>query len=414
MGLVAEKTKDINVEKSSLMKNTKFVLMFLASIFTGLSFSSYMMIEQWYVLDHLGRGEMLGVIMALTALPRLIFMLFGGVFADRYSSSKTMLLSNGSRVLLLTVMIVLLQFNQLGIWSLAIFALIFGILDAYFWPANNAIIPAIVNKEILTRANSIIRITGYLSMIIGPVIAAFLIKFVSYTGAFTIIGLWLLASSVFIYFVKDKANQPAPNKNMLKQVGEGFTYLLKTKTIYVFAMIFILTNLLFIGPVALGTPLIVKNVLKADELVLGYLDGGWAIGLLLGSIITGILNLRKNRGVYTMVLLFLQGIMTLLYGVANEFWQFLVIVTTMGLCTSMVNIPIFSYVQETTKKTMLGSVMGIFTMVSNGLVPVSFLLVSTAISFQVPIDLILISCGSVIMIFCIFVVIKVKEIRTVN
>ncbi len=141
---------------SSLLKNSKFLYLWIASIFSSITLSLYIVAEEWYVVKALGMSESLGWVMVATTVPRILFMSIGGVIADRFSRSTILFLSDFSRALLVAGMVLLLLFDGLSFWILTIFALLFGTLDAFFWPARDALLPSIVEKEQLTRANSLL------------------------------------------------------------------------------------------------------------------------------------------------------------------------------------------------------------------------------------------------------------------
>lgn len=407
--------KTATPKKSPLLRNREFMLIYLSSFFTSMAFSAYLMAESWYIVDHLKLGTFLGVVMMLTAVPRLLFMIIGGVMADRHSSTKIMIVSLLIRIFLLIGMVALFLTEGLNIWLLMMFALAFGVLDAYFWPASTSIVPAIVEKESLTRANAMMRTAYHVSMILGPFLAAAVLAVASYDVLFETVALLLGVSSILIYFVKDvRGRARGRTESMFAQLKEGLLYIKNTKLIFVFVVVFIVWNFLFVGPVGVATPLIVHDVLHGDALVLSYMDGAWAVGLLSGSIITGILNMRKKRGILTLGLLFSQGLLIVWFSQMSMVWEGMLIVLLMGLATSMVNIPIYSFVQETTDKDKIGRVMGIFTMASNGLVPLSFALVSIILGYGVWISSMLLLCGILLMLFCVIAFFKVKGIRVVD
>ncbi len=77
----------------------------------------------------------------VTMIPRVLLMTVGGVWADRFKRSKIMVVSSFMRCLLIFIMITLLHLYLLNLWSLLVFALLFGILDSFFSPANQSLLP---------------------------------------------------------------------------------------------------------------------------------------------------------------------------------------------------------------------------------------------------------------------------------
>lgn len=402
-------------QKLEIWGNINFLVLVIASFFSTLSFSAYEMIEAWYVVNYLNKEAFLGIVLILTTVPRLFFMIIGGALADKYNPVKIMTITSLLRLIVLVLMAILFHLSLLNIWVLMFFAFVFGMLDAYFWPASSSILPAIVSKEILTRANAIMRSGVHISMLLGPIIFALIITSFSYTITFIILSITVLFSLLPIIFIKSSIQEKEKNENsLIKDVTEGFVYIRRSRSIFSFIIIFIFFNFLFMGPVGLGAPLIANNVLKGDAMVLAYLDSGWAIGLLFGSIITGLINLNRKRGITVMLLLLLVGILTILFGQVSFVTGSVAIIFLMGVCISMVNIPIYSYVQENTEESKLGRVMSLLNISSNGLVPLSFATVSLLISLGIEFSFILSFSGALLILFCLIVLIFVKNIRTAN
>jgi MFS transporter, DHA3 family, macrolide efflux protein len=402
------------IKLSGLLKNKNFFLVFFSTIFISISFSAYLVAEQWYVVNQLGLEASLGLVMMATILPRLFFMILGGVLTDRISATKVMAASTFLRGFVLIGMLVMFLTNYLNIEFLIFFALLFGILDALFWPANNSIIPTIVSAEHLTRANSIMRTAYQLSMMLGPMLAGYLIMYASYSTIFGVIAILLFISSLMLLFIKGSKPLNKKKDSVLGQIKEGFIYVKKSPSHLRFITLLIMTNLLFIGPVSIGTPIIVTNNLGGSSTSLASLSSAWAGGLVVGAIITGILNLKKNRGKLTVFLLISQGILMFLFGLIEELGFAIVVVLLMGLVTSMVNIPIYSFIQEITKKDLLGRVMSLFSIGSLGLVPLSYLIVSLLLSAGINIQYILWTSGLILSCYCILVFTFDKNLRSSN
>lgn len=188
----------------SLFKNRAFLFLWLSSTSSFLALSTYLFAEQWYVIRALGQESALGIVMMVTLIPRVLLMTVGGVWADRFKRSKIMLVSSFTRFLLVFVMITLLHLHLLNLWSLLFFALLFGILDAFFSPANQSLLPLLVPKEMLTRSNSFIQTSNQVAMFAGPMIGGWIITVSSFSVLFLFVACFLLITSAFTLCIKEK------------------------------------------------------------------------------------------------------------------------------------------------------------------------------------------------------------------
>src|SRR5690606_32622949 len=82
-----------------------------------------------------GSGLALGTVLIAASIPRAAFMLLGGALTDRLSPRSLMLGSNALRALTVGVLAGLVLADRAELWHLVALAVIFGSVDAVFYPA---------------------------------------------------------------------------------------------------------------------------------------------------------------------------------------------------------------------------------------------------------------------------------------
>src|SRR5512133_489135 len=117
----------------------------------------------------------LGIVLALEGIPRALFMLLGGAITDRISPRRVMLIANITRFILTAGMAGLVYTGSAQLWMIYGFALAFGIVAGFAVPAENSIVPMLVDENDLQAGNSIIMGVNQLAGFIGPTIAGILI-----------------------------------------------------------------------------------------------------------------------------------------------------------------------------------------------------------------------------------------------
>src|SRR5579883_3383701 len=85
-------------------------------------------------------GTAMGIVLIVSMIPRLIFVLIGGVAADRLPRRLIILWSDGGRGLVVLLISILGFLGLLQFWHLLVEGLIFGFVDGFFNPAIMAII----------------------------------------------------------------------------------------------------------------------------------------------------------------------------------------------------------------------------------------------------------------------------------
>jgi len=399
----------------SLFKNRAFLFLWLSSTSSFLALSTYLFAEQWYVIRSLGQESALGIVMMVTLIPRVLLMTVGGVWADRFKRSKIMLVSSFTRFLLVFVMITLLHLHLLNLWSLLFFALLFGILDAFFSPANQSLLPLLVPKEMLTRSNSFIQTSNQVAMFAGPMIGGWIITVSSFSVLFLFVACFLLITSAFTLCIKEKNSSPSSKQASTRQeLLEGFQYVWNMPFLKSILFILMTINVLFFGPLLMGIPLLASEVLHGKAVEVSFLQSSYQGGMLGGALLIGLLNIRKNRGLSILILISFLGIFLSLLGQMYVLWQGILLLVMMGFMSSMINVPLVSIIQENSETDKLGRVMSFVNASSNGLVPLSYAFVSICLTFGTSISNILLCCGLLITILSILFITKYKIVRDTN
>ncbi|MGG2065882.1 MFS transporter [Bacillus sp. S14(2024)] len=403
------------VTQKSVMTNPKFLFLWAASTFTGLAFSIYLITESWYVVQQLDRASLLGIVMMMTTIPRVLLMAFGGVMADRFKRSLILFTLNMIRGGIILVLVLLLWNHQLNISWLIGFAFFFGILDAFFWPSSNSLIPNIVAKQQITRANSMIQTTNQISLMMGPALAALIMKFGSFTASFATAAGLLIISGILAKLVKEKPVEHSKKQRSFTQdLKEGITYVKGFPYLLTVMFTSIFVNFFLVGPMNIGLPLLVKNSLKGDVLDLSYLESSLAIGMTAGAILTGIIGFRKKRAVISLSLVSILGIGSALLSQMTTLWYGIIIISILGICLSISNIISPSLTQELVEPSMMGRVQSLMSTASMGFTPLSFAIVSVLLSFGISISFIMLVSCIVLTLFVWIVLWKVRIVWKVD
>ncbi len=101
----------------------------------------YLVALPWLVLKLTGDPLAMGLVLAVAGIPSALFMLVGGAFTDRFSSRQIMLGSFLSRFVLISLLAGLVLTGIIKLWMLYAFAFLFGLVDAFYYPALNSSVP---------------------------------------------------------------------------------------------------------------------------------------------------------------------------------------------------------------------------------------------------------------------------------
>lgn len=416
--MVIDQVAEASVQEKSvpsLFNNRSFIFLWLSSTASFLALSTYLFAEQWYVITVLEKESALGIVMIVTMVPRVLFMTIGGVWADRFRRSRIMLISSLVRCLLVLGMIFLLQLSLLDLWPLILFALCFGIVDAFFSPANTSLLPSVVAKEVLPRSNSFIQSSNQIALFSGPMLGGWILSFGSFSLLFAVIAGFLLLTFLFSALIKEENRAAAVTKSSTKsELKEGLSYVWGMPFLKNMLLILIIINFFFFGPLLMGIPLLVDSVLKGEVLDLSFLQSSYQGGMLAGAILVGILNLQKKRGLTMLVMIGILGICLTFLGQIGFLWQGILLLSLMGILSSFINVSLISTIQAQSDSNKIGRVMSLVNASSNGLVPLSYAFVSLALVMQFSISDVMLLCGILIFAIAAIYLLRSKVIKNVD
>ena len=156
-----------------------FRLLWLGSVLSFMGGQLTLIAFPWLVLKLTGDSLAMGAVLAVAGIPRAVFMLFGGAVTDRFSALTVMIWTNWFRLVLMFGLALLLYTGMIEMWMVFVVAFIFGIADAFYWPASSAIMPKVLPVELLPAGNSLQQGLGQLSQMLGPVLAGIIIAIFS-------------------------------------------------------------------------------------------------------------------------------------------------------------------------------------------------------------------------------------------
>jgi hypothetical protein len=144
-------------------------------VISALGDNAYYVAFAWLVLSISGSATILAVAMVCNVLPNGLLLLVGGAITDRWSPKRVMFCSHMLRGILVLGLCTLTITGSARVWQFCAIAAAFGIADAFFWPASSSILPFLVAKADLPRANAAGSGGEQVAMFLGPLLGGALL-----------------------------------------------------------------------------------------------------------------------------------------------------------------------------------------------------------------------------------------------
>jgi DHA3 family tetracycline resistance protein-like MFS transporter len=332
----------------------------------------------WQVYEISNLPTALSLVGAAWTLPVVIFILLGGVFSDRYDRRWLMIGADVVRAAAIGLLGFLSLGGALELWHVIALIAFVGLGDAFFNPASTAIVPDLLPDELLPQANALQGLVRPMMVrLVGPAIGGFVVAAVGPGVAFVIDGATFLVSMVLLAAISARPVRAAAGASLrrtIAEVGEGLDFVRRTPWLWATLVSAMFSLLLFVGPVQVLLPFLVKNrlALEADALGLIFAVGG--VGSVLAAVAVGQLGLPRLR-VTVMYAAWAAGVALLAgYGLMTSLWHALVVGFLAAALFEVGAIIWVTLLQQLVPRRLLGRVSSLDWLVSTGLVPVSFAL----------------------------------------
>lgn len=223
-----------------------------------------------------GSPTQAGVVMAVSAVPRALLMLGGGVVADRFGPRRVVIGSDAVRCAAVLAVAALLFLTSPGLWPLALLAVVFGTVDAVFMPAVGALPARVTSRDQLARVQGMRGLGIRFASIVGAPLGGLGVAVGGAAAAFAFAGLLIAVSVPLLISVRmrelptdDKADdRPA---SPLGDLRAGLRYIRGHRVLAPLMLAIALGDLGFVGPLNVGLTLL------ADERGWGASGMGWVL-----------------------------------------------------------------------------------------------------------------------------------------
>lgn len=388
--------------------------MFIAGIFAVVGFSMFLTTVSWFAVTEMDSAMAVGLVLMAATIPRLVMMVFGGVVADKYKKTTIMFITNLTQGVLLFVLYLFVANDNLTLTILLILAGLFGMLDAFFGPASTSLIPKIVAKKQLQRANAVFQGADQISFIIGPIIAGLMMETVSIAGSFLVATILVLFSAIFIFppLIKEAAVGERISQSPLQDLKDGFQYVRSSNFLLIGLVVLITLNFFVFGALHVAIPLLVDTH-GGSPLNLSFMEASLGVGMLLGSVILGAYTIKRRRGAMTLYGLLASLVLFIIFALVPSLTWLTIFIFFIGFSMVFVYIPFFTVAQENTDGHIMGRVMSIIFLAMNGFDPVSYGLVTGLVATGVSVQLVLFGLGVAGLLIWFIVFLRAKQFREV-
>ena len=306
-----------------------------------------------------------GVAFFVVTLPSCFSFLIAP-FANYVSYKRALVLCELSKSLLLLSIPLLYTFSMLYVWTVIMIMFLVAVISTFTYPIETTLVPSFVGKDNVVKANSYINMLRESLDIVFLAVAGIIIAMIgSVTAILITAGCHLITTGLYLLFrlESSKSNEPFSIKQTIKNyktdLSEGLFYIRHSILPHIIAGA-VLINF-FTGSMFASIPAF--SLMKGgSEASYGYYMVAMTIGLLIGSFVTPKIK-QLPYSALTMGAALGAGVFWIGSAYLST-WYSLIFYCIGFIGVGVINILIFSIVQQQVEERMIGRVITILISLS--------------------------------------------------
>ncbi len=332
--------------------------------------------QGWLMHRLTSSAFMLGLLGFCQFLPVMLLSLWAGVVADAVDKRKLLYATQGAALVQAALLALATSLGIVQAWMVLVFAMIYGVVNAYDLPARQSFLIELVGREDLSNAIALNSAAFNMARVVGPAIAGILLARIGEAGCFWVNAVSYVAVLVSLGRMNLPPHAHARSALAGSTLGEGVRYAWGVRPIRNLLVLLALTAGIGFQYLIL-LPVYARDILRSGAETYGLLVAAFGIGALFAAVrLTQKLDrwgLRRNL----LVGLLASGVGLLTFAwsrwlplsmVAGLFAGFGLIVYVASTNTLL---------QLTTEDRYRGRVMSLYTLMFIGTAPIGSLLAGT-------------------------------------
>ncbi|PHD61386.1 MFS transporter [Bacillus wiedmannii] len=345
-----------------------------------------------YVLQITGSALNFAITLILGTIPMIVLNPFAGVIADKVDKKKLVICMDLLSGCLLIAVYILSSYYGLNLFIIYTTTFLMTVFTTFFGIGLESAKPNIVSKERLMSINSISKIIDSVSLILGPMLGGIVFSVFNIKTFIIINGISFILSGIALLFIHFKLFEYNINEgnsksgvNFIKDIKEGFSYLLEKESLKNTFHILISFNFFLGFAVTVPLPYIINTVLNLGSKQFGIIQGTFPVGMIIGAIVVKKITDRFSYSYLLKKLSSMLSVFMIILGIPVLFKSFevndLVFVITycvvmifLGFIIALIDIPLIYFMQNEIPDEYRGRVLSIGLSIGKMMLPIAMAL----------------------------------------
>ncbi len=297
----------------TILRNRNYALLFWGQLISSTGTQMQVVAVAWQVLLLTHNPVALGLIGLVQAIPRLVFSLVGGVFADTFDRRKLLIIIEVTLASTSTILALCTIFHVINLFIIYGVVLVSASVSAFEFPTRQAIVPSLVKREEMANALSLNMVMMQLTFIFGPAAGGFAIAWlgVANTYWFDVVSYFVVIGSLLLMVVP-RIPVERRTRGGIAALADGMQFLRAHPVILaVLSLDFFAT---FFGSPRALLPIYAQEIMRIGPQGLGILQAATPIGAVALAPFTGLIGRINRQGLGVALAIIVWGLSIIAFG----------------------------------------------------------------------------------------------------
>lgn len=363
-------TRVIALRTFRSLRNTEYRLFFTGQVISLVGTWMQTMAQAWLVYELTYSSVWLGVVGFLNTIPMLMFAMYGGSIADRFSKHRIIIITQSLSLIQSVLLTAIVFLNLATVEIVCLLAFTLGTINAFDVPARQSFVVELVGKENVANAIALNSASFNAARIIGPAIGGMIIGAVGVAWCFLINAISFFAVIVVLLKMTMAPRPPAGNNtsSVFGSLKESIRYV-RSDRMLVAVLTLVGVISMFGWSYTVLLPIFADTVLKIGAVGLGNLMMSFGIGAFISAMIIASTEskVRPSTFIYGGIALFVVGVSVFAVSTNVAVSLYSLIFVGMGLIMFIATAN--ATIQRRAPDAMRGRVMALYLIIFQGLAP---------------------------------------------
>ena len=358
------------IQTFSALKYPNYRLWFVGQLIS--LFGTWMQItaQSFLVFELTHSPAYLGYVSFAFGLPSWIFMLYGGVIADRVPRRTLLIIAQFSMMIMAFVLAIVTFAGLVQPWHIVVFVLGLGFANAFDAPARQAFVIDLVEREDITNAVALNSTIFNLSSVVGPAIAGVVYALFGPACCFALNGLSFISVIVALLLMKVTPRHTSHQMaSALSSLKEGIRYVWINPVIRTLICLVAATAMFGFAYITL-IPAWAVTILGGDATTNGLLHSARGAGAVLSALLIASLGQFTFKGKLLTAGTFLLPVLLVVFAFVRWLPLSLFVMLCMGVALLLIMNLSNVLLQTVVSDNLRGRVMSIYSLTHFGFMPI--------------------------------------------